>query len=204
MLTNQETRTLHTYNQIAQDWMAISTKNFWSPEREKFSKYLSAGKILDLGCGGGGDSQWFCSQGYELLGIDISEEMIKLARAACPKGKFLQKSFDDLSFPRADFDGFWAACSLLHTPKGKIKALLAKIKSFLKPGGVGFIAVKEGIGEKMVEWQSSGLERFFAYYSREEFAKMLKASGFEVLETSEKLSGRNKNEMYLIFYVKAN
>ena len=46
--------------------------------------------------------------------------------------------------------------------------------------------MKEGSGERMVEWRKSGYERYFIYYQQEEFAEILKNSGFEVIETSKK------------------
>ena len=55
---------------------------------------------------------------------------------------FVLMDFQYLKFPPRSFDGFWAAASLLHTPKRKIKSVLGNIHKILKPEGVGFISLK--------------------------------------------------------------
>ncbi len=41
---------------------------------------LPAGRALDVGCGEGGDALWLAEQGWQVLGIDVSQ--VALARAA--------------------------------------------------------------------------------------------------------------------------
>lgn len=203
MLSAEEQVTLNTYNKIASAWSFTRRDDFWQDQYGKFQKYLPSGKIIDLGCGSGRDSLWFLGNGYYYVGVDISKAMIKLASAKNPKALFLNQSFYDLNFPPQSFDGFWSACSLLHIPKTKIKLILQKIKALLKPGGVGFIAIKAGVGEKMVEWQQSGQKRHFVYYLQDEFAEILRGAGFKILEMSKRPpKDKNQQDTFLTFYVK--
>ena len=49
---------------------------------------VSNGLVVDLGCGSGILAQELSTSGYEVLGVDISEAMIALARKRVPKGQF--------------------------------------------------------------------------------------------------------------------
>ena len=204
MLTTEEQETLETYNDIAESWNSTLTEEFWLPEYKKFKAYLPQGKIIDLGCGSGWDSRWFSQNGYEVTGIDISPAMIGLARAANPKATFLVKSFYDLNFPPESFDGFWCACSLIHVPRAKIGRVLRQIKQLLKKGAVGFVAVKEGQGERMAHWQKSGKKRYFVYYSQEEFSRLLNEAGLEILEMQKNPpTNLDRDGPFLVYYLKA-
>ncbi len=46
------------------------------------------GLVIDLGCRSGILSQAMVEAGYEVLGIDISEAMVAMARGVCPAGDF--------------------------------------------------------------------------------------------------------------------
>lgn len=204
MLSGDEKNTVDLYNNIAGYWSkARNDKNFWANEHEKFKIFLPAGKILDIGCGAGRDSFWFVDNGYEYLGVDGSESMVKLARENNQKAKFEVKNFYEISSLKNAFNGFWAAASLLHIPKSQISEILKTIKNLLEPDGVGFISLKEGKGEKNEIWQDTHFSRFFAYYIQQEFADILRLSRFSVLESGKKLSPRDSSTVWLTYFVKS-
>ncbi len=49
---------------------------------------IREGLIIDLGCGSGLSAQEFTKAGYDVLGIDISESMIAIARTRVPNAEF--------------------------------------------------------------------------------------------------------------------
>jgi SAM-dependent methyltransferase len=55
----------------------------------------SRGTIVDLGCGSGILAGVVADAGYDVVGIDVSAEMIALARGRVPKGTFTVGSFVD-------------------------------------------------------------------------------------------------------------
>jgi SAM-dependent methyltransferase len=57
------------------------------------------GLVVDLGCGSGIWGGILLDQGYEVLGIDISSAMIRLARRRAPGAKFLVASLFDVPLP---------------------------------------------------------------------------------------------------------
>src|SRR5690606_36697645 len=84
-----------------------------------------------------------------------------------------------LDFPNEKFDGFWTAATLMHIPKSRIDEALQSIKNVLKDDAVGFISLKEGEGEEIVDKYEG--KRFFDFYSMEEFEEVVKRNNFEVL-----------------------
>src|SRR5262249_26002265 len=58
-----------------------------------------SGLVVDLGCGGGILSKAVSTAGYDVLGIDISSAMIKMARARVPRGRFRKESLLTAELP---------------------------------------------------------------------------------------------------------
>jgi SAM-dependent methyltransferase len=69
---------------------------------EVFHRYArtSVGRVLDLGCGTGNHAIRLASRGYEVLGVDISEEFVRIAkskaREAHSTASFIAGSMEDL------------------------------------------------------------------------------------------------------------
>ena len=176
-LSPEELETLKTYKEIALLWNGKHPNmDFWRSEFEKFQRFLPKKKIIDIGCGSGRDATLFVSAGYEYTGIDLSDDMLTVAKELVPEATFLNMNMYSLNFPDRCFDGFWATASLLHIPKKNIGIVLREIKRVVSVGGVGFIAMKEGKGEGMVD------RRFFALYTLEEFREVLEKENFTVVE----------------------
>ncbi|MBD2357295.1 class I SAM-dependent methyltransferase [Tolypothrix sp. FACHB-123] len=60
---------------------------------------IHKGLIVDLGCGSGLSAQEFAKAGYDVLGIDISEAMIAIARARVPNAEFRLDSLFQAEIP---------------------------------------------------------------------------------------------------------
>ena len=128
--------------------------------------------------------------GLKYTGIDASEGMIAIAKNRVQAGKFLIGDFYKLNFPENTFDSFWAATSFLHVPKADISLVLQEAKRVVKPDAIGFISLKtktimdEGY---IKEEKAGGIERYFSFYTQEEFENILKKNGFEILLATIKI-----------------
>lgn len=58
------------------------------------------GLVVDLGCGSGIWAQRLVEGGYDVLGVDVSPAMIRLARKRAPGARFQVGSFVDVQVPR--------------------------------------------------------------------------------------------------------
>jgi ubiquinone/menaquinone biosynthesis C-methylase UbiE len=141
------------------------------------------GMILDLGCGSGRDSAYFVASGFPVIGIDLSEELLKLAKKNVPQATFFIQDFRKLTFPVDSFDGVWACASLLHLKHQDIPAVFLRIYRVLKPHGIFFLFLKEGVGEEEKNVSSVPYKkRFFSFYKSDELRRYLEKAGFSVLD----------------------
>ena len=60
-------------------------------------------KILEVGCGSGMLARRFLKNGYDYVGVDLSNEMLEIARGEINSGTFLQGDMRSLPFSR-EFD----------------------------------------------------------------------------------------------------
>lgn len=185
-LRPDEQRTVDTYNQIAERWAAKNRDpKFWVEELSLFQRHLPSGRIVEIGTGGGRDIPSLLEAGYEYIGTDASSAFIRQLRHDFPPLRFLEQNVYHLNFPREFFDGFWACAVLLHIPSDRIDRALTSIRRIVRPGGVGFISLKEGQGEGF-EDEEYGQPRYFSYYTMESFTEVAHRNGLAILETTRK------------------
>lgn len=198
--TDREKRTVGYYDKKAEAWATAhggyEDVSYWQSEMEKFHDLLPNGKVLEIGSGTGKDASALIAMGYDYTGTDASEGLLKIAQKRNPQATFKHVGVHDLDFPEHEFDGFWTVATLLHIPKNKLDEALQKIKTQVKPGGIGFITMKAGAGEK--EDPETG--RWFAYYSKEGFQETLERNGFEVIEEKNR---KGEKDWWLCFWVKS-
>jgi len=120
--------------------------------RENTRKYLKESQIvLDYGCGTGTASCEFASLVEEIYGIDISSEMIRIA-----KDKLAASEVDNVNFEKADiFDSKYQnesfdvilAFNMLHTVPNP-QSVVQRVNDLLKHDGL-FISITPCLGQKM-------------------------------------------------------
>lgn len=140
-------------------------------------------KILDAGCGTGRDAYEFIRRGYVVTAIDASPAMLRICRNkisdaaenaqndamkdAASRSVCLEKTFDEIAF-RSEFDGVWAAASLLHVPSQQMKDTIATLIRASKPDGILYMSLKYGAGEHEYDARS------YSYYGRRRVVSLLR------------------------------
>jgi SAM-dependent methyltransferase len=80
----------------------------------KLSEMPKDGKILDIGCGPGKATVPFAKRGYNILGVDISSELIEIAKEnskTFPNASYKVASFEQANLPLNSFNLITAAQS---------------------------------------------------------------------------------------------
>jgi len=206
--TENERITQRTYGAIAGDWAKENNNiEYWRDEFEIFRSVMLTGRVLDVGCGYGRDYHFFRDAGYDYVGLDLCDSFLAEMEQLFPEAVLVKanmRSIPDL-FDESSFDGFWAVASLLHIEKEDIGNVLQGIVRVVKDGGMGFISLKMGDGERVVSevrdgWSAEDV-RFFAYYQVEEFMRVLRKVGLRVIGNNERTSG---NTTWLEFFVRCD
>lgn len=174
-------KTKEVYNTLGEKYFSDSIKGF-SPERLPFTQRLEKNSVvLDVGCGGGRDSKFFVQKGLKVVGVDVSDVLIKIARKEVPKAKFICGDILDLKLKLNSFDGIWAEAILLHLKRKDVIKAVRIFHKILKPGGLVHVSVKKGRGEKFVKEKLSGWnERFYTYFSKKEMEVIFSSIGFQI------------------------
>lgn len=81
---------------------------------KEFLGDLKGKKILDAACGTGRSIPLLVKDGAEVTGIDISEEMIKIAQKNFPQGEFVKGDIENLPFADKSFDLVVALFAIVH------------------------------------------------------------------------------------------
>jgi SAM-dependent methyltransferase len=140
-------------------------------------------RVLDLGCGPGRDVDFLTQLGCQAVGLDLSAGMLAQARGRFPAVPLVRADLRRIPFSPGAFDGIWACASLLHLRCSELPTTLAVLSRLLRcPGGVLYVALKGGRGERWVTG-SSGERYFFAYYQPAEVETLLDTAGFQVVES---------------------
>jgi SAM-dependent methyltransferase len=92
--------------------------------------------VLEIGCGKGGFARRLAERSEHVLALDLSPEMIRIARersAQFPNIEFELADVLERPLPIASFDCIVSIATLHHLPFAE---MLLKMKDALKPGGV--------------------------------------------------------------------
>lgn len=105
------------------------------------------GLVVDLGCGSGLWAEQLVNRGFDVLGIDISEAMIDLARRRAPQAEFRVASLFQADIPPCRAVTSLGECISYLFDTGAddraLKQLFRRIHTALAPGGVFIFDVME-------------------------------------------------------------
>jgi len=176
-------KTIKTYNQIASSYVQATCTLQPKEEFSLFTQMIVSGKtVLDAGCGGGRDCKAFAERGFHVIGIDLSTEMLKIAKNLAPGCEFLQADLRKIPLDNASVDGIWCCASLLHLKRKDVYRALLEFKRVLKEKAVCCILIKRGTGEKFVkDSRSLGKPRFYSYFQPGEVRMLCQSLGFDIL-----------------------
>src|SRR5574342_691250 len=102
-----------------------------------FAELPPGSRLLDAGCGPGLVAEAFLDAGCDVVGVDLSSEMIRRARARCQRfgarARFAQRALADEK-PEAPYDAAVSRNVLHHVEHPR--AFVAQQAALLRPGGV--------------------------------------------------------------------
>ncbi|MDT4954983.1 MAG: hypothetical protein QOJ02_3121 [Acidobacteriota bacterium] len=151
-------------------------------------KVDAAGVICDLGCGPGQIAGYLHSRGVEVCGIDLSPEMVRLARGLHPDILFQQGDMLSLaSVPDDSYRAIAAFYSIIHIPRPSVIDALREIKRVLHTAGTLLLTFH--IGQQTVhrdEFLGKEVSLDFHFFETEEMKSFLISAGFELEEVIER------------------
>ena len=144
------------------------------------------GNALDLGCGTGNYTLELYKRGFQVVGVDISRRMLKIAQKKLPNVKFIKANAYSLPFEDNTFDLVLSVTMLefIHEPE----KVLSEVYRVLKPGGEAVIGTMNGksmwfIFKRMKSLFVETAYRYARFYTPKELENLMKNAGFKETES---------------------
>lgn len=191
------------YDLVASNYSAEHGESMaWQSELNKFIGYLeSPSLVVDLGCGHGDETIYLSEKlpRAKVMGIDFSEQMIRIANAKQSSAEFIVEDIVSFSFPKKA-NGIWARASFHHLSEPELQAALSNIVRNAASGLVIGTVNKYGDFEETEEKEKYGqvLTRYFNYANEKKAQRIADTFGFKVLEQYIKPEGGHK---FLVSYL---
>lgn len=125
-------RMAHTYDRLERLFVGLR------PQVVEMAAAPRGARVLDAATGTGSQALAFARAGYEVTGIDLSAEMIRIARGKDGRGKaaFLVADASAMPFEDASFDVSVISFALHDMPAPMREAALKELLRVTTPGGV--------------------------------------------------------------------
>jgi SAM-dependent methyltransferase len=140
------------------------------------------GRVADVGCGPGYVTNHLHQLGVDAFGIDLSPEMIALARRDYPALHFEVGTMTDLDLADNSVAGVLAFWSVIHVPDHAVPTVFAQFHRVLQPGCPLLVGFHVGDGTRHTSEGYSGRAISVDSHRRrpDEVARQLRDAGFAI------------------------
>lgn len=144
--------------------------------------FPQAGKLLDLGCGGGQPvTAYFSEKGFDVVGVDVSANMIEIARREIPGGQFFESDMVDCTFNPQEFDVIISLFAIIHVPQDRQRLLFKKMHAWLKPAGVSYLTLGYREEKELIKDDWHGVKMIWSTFSQQQYLELLIDVGFALI-----------------------
>lgn len=143
-------------------------------------------RILDIGCGPGNISRFIQQHNpnIKLLGVDIAENMLELARKNVPEGEFYLLDARAIGLIAGKFDAVIAGFCIPYLNQTETQQLVDDVADKLSKYGLFYVSFVEGEPSKpAVKTNPLGSVKFY-YHRQKSLIEMLKQRNFKLVNTS--------------------
>lgn len=183
-------KTIDYYNDSAEKWAEEwYTNESVLPYLKHLMKLLPQNPtVVDLCCGAGYESMRLKNLGANVIGLDLSEKSIEIAKQKNPQISFyVQDMLQDYSYIGVA-DGLICVAGLIHLENDKLSLAFENMHKVLKKNAYTLIVVREGEGKReqssFVTYNNVEYDRNFICHTLEEL-KTYSKNMFEFVEELE-------------------
>ncbi|WP_245867714.1 class I SAM-dependent methyltransferase [Sporomusa silvacetica] len=137
-------------------------------------------KVLDIGCGPGNVAKQLCAvRRLEITGIDLSSEMLEIAKVSVPDGIFQLQDFRKARFLSEYFDAVVLSFSIVHLDDDEVNEVLANAVKWLRSDGYLYVSFMEGKQAGFETTSFSLQPLYFNYFQEAKIEAFFKANGID-------------------------
>jgi ubiquinone/menaquinone biosynthesis C-methylase UbiE len=172
------------YDAIAETYLMVRNESYPNDVellQELVQRLPQGAKVLDAGCGAGVPVTRILSQSFDVIGVDFSEEQIRLARELVPEAEFVCQDITALDFPVESFDAICSYYAIIHIPREEHRGLLQNFYRMLKTSGLVLLCMGAGDLSEGAEENCFGARMYWSHFDAETNLKMMADCGFDVI-----------------------
>jgi len=163
-------------------WKGLLRKvRFWPHSWPLESVPQGSKRLLDLGCGSGAKLFEFAQRGYEVWGVDVGADAIRLCKELLPQGHFFQGELQETGLPDDHFDYIRIDNALEHVPNPK--EVIRECRRLLRGGGKLMVYVPHGSSLSMRCMKGNSISAWIPFhlqlFTRKSLKWLLKEVGFK-------------------------
>jgi ubiquinone/menaquinone biosynthesis C-methylase UbiE len=152
------------------------------------SENIGKGKLIDLGCGPGQTTKFLFDCGFaDIIGVDISSEMVTAARNINPHLNLEKADILNLNYPDNSFGSAIAFYSIVHFDYEQLKTAFREIKRVLVDDGQFLFTFH--IGNNIVHLDNFLDQQVtidFYFFETSKIKDLLTTAGFEIVDIIER------------------
>jgi len=171
------------YNAIADTYAkCYSEIDYCKTYIDEFIANLSGKKVLDIGCGAGQITDYLTQKGFEVIGLDFSHKLLKIAKRNFPNSKFILADICEYE-QNEQVDGIITKDVLFHLSDENLVSVLQKFRRMIKPNGNLCIIMdmpKEAGEQIFVEELDEKHQIYYNYLTPEKLRDLLEKTGFNI------------------------
>jgi SAM-dependent methyltransferase len=147
-------------------------------------KRRTVGRVADVGCGPGRVAAFMAGRGLDVVGVDVSQGMLAVARTAHPHIEFEEGQLDALPIETGALAGAVCWYSIIHTPPDRLAKVFGELSRVLIPGGYLLLAFQaEGEPVRRRDAYDTHLPLISYRHSVQKVADYLDDTGFRIYTT---------------------
>ncbi|HEY42215.1 MAG TPA: methyltransferase domain-containing protein [Dehalococcoidia bacterium] len=172
------------YDTIAESYLAARSESY--PRdiellQELTQRLPKGARVLDAGCGSGVPVTRILSQSFNVVGVDFSEEQIRLARELVPEAEFICQDITGLDFAEESFDAICSYYAIIHIPRDEHLGLLQSFYRMLKISGLALLCMGAGDLPEDIADDWLGTRLYWSHFDAETNLKMIVDCGFRII-----------------------
>ena len=145
--------------------------------------------ILEIACGPGNITRYLLKKrpDFKILGIDLSPNMIDLAKTNNPAAAFQLMDGRNISTLHKKYDGVMCGFGLPYLSKEEAVQFIGDAAGLLNPGGILYLSTMEDdYGKSGFKSSSSGDQMYIHYHQADYLTAALKENGFKIIDLRRK------------------
>jgi SAM-dependent methyltransferase len=162
----------------------------------------SVGRVADVGCGPGRVAAFLAERGLDVVGVDVSQAMLAIARTAHPHIEFQEGQLDALPIETGVLAGAVCWYSVIYTPPDRLADAFGELTRVLRPGGCLLLAFQaEGEPVHRADAQDTHLPLTSYRHSVQQVGGCLEDTGFKIYATvlrAPELEGETTSQGFVI------